>query len=57
MQTDPIIFFDFSPWFFSFLNTSSEKGSVFGEEAENSNMQILKDLLQLITAVLKQWFF
>lgn len=42
MQTDPVIFFNFSPCFFSFLNTSSENGSVFGEEVENSNMQILR---------------
>lgn len=41
MQTDPIIFFNLPPCFFSFLNTYSEKGSVFGEETENSNMQIL----------------
>lgn len=42
MQKKPYcIFFNFSPSFFSFPNTSSEKGSVFGGEAENSKMQIL----------------
>lgn len=57
MQKDPIVFFNL-PLFFLFPEHLFRKGfSVWGRGWKLICKYLLKDVLQLITAILRKWFF